>query len=84
MLPGDFPQVNKTYVKPDTMSDDECMPLLTHTGFDQSGNAVIISKWIPTDEDIERIKNGSGIWLIVVGVNLPPVTVQTECPFIDV
>lgn len=82
MLPVEFPEQNFTFTKPADMTDEQCSSLSVWRGKDQAGTPVIISKWQPSYEDIQAINNGEGIYLMITGVGLPPVSLQTESPFI--
>ena len=76
MIPQEFEQQNFTFVKPDSMTDEECSPLIVYKGPDPdgSGTPVIISKWIDPE-------TGTAVFLKVVGYVPPPVYVGTEDPF---
>jgi hypothetical protein len=43
---------------------------------DAEGNNVIRSTWVPTDEERQRIADGSNIELLVWGTGHPPVTMD--------
>ncbi len=81
MLPVEFPEKNFTYIKPNSMTDEECGSLDVWRG-DSQGTPIIISKWMPNKEDIEAINAGSGIWVSVVGQRMPPISLYTEIPFL--
>ena len=71
-----FPEQNTTFTKPHNMTDEECGSLSTYRG-----EGVIISCWQPEPEDIEAIKAGKPVWLVVVGSGQPPVCLTTDHPF---
>ena len=48
------------------------------------GSQGIISKWQPSKEDIEAINRGEGIFLSITGPGMPPVSIFTENPFIQI
>lgn len=81
MLPINFPEANLTFTKPASMTDEECGSLPVFSGQDLDGRPCIISKWQPSKEDIEAINRGEGIYLIISGTGMPPVSLQTEDPF---
>lgn len=81
MLPITFPQQNKVYSKPSSMNDEQCFSLPVFRGKDKNGFPVIISKWMPSKEDIEAINRGEGIYLQIVSNELPPACLYTESPF---
>jgi hypothetical protein len=54
-----FPQSNKTYVKPPSMTDEECYPVSVYEHKDAEGNIEFINTvWQPNKEDIEAINAG--------------------------
>jgi hypothetical protein len=81
MNPGTFEQANKTFVKPDSMTDEECSPLETWIGNDANNFPVIISKWTPTEEERAIIAAGGDVWLHIYGQGMPPVYVGAQNPF---
>lgn len=43
---------------------------------------VVISKWMPTEDDLQKINNGEGIYLVVYsGESSPPVFINAGSPF---
>lgn len=84
MLPTTFPEQNKVYTKPSDMTDEQCGSLSTFEGMDADGFPIIISKWMPSKEDIEAINNGEGIYLQITGRGMPPVCLYTENPFVQI
>lgn len=50
--------------------------LWAYTAEDTHGNEVIVSVWVPTDEEREKIANGWNIKLMVWGKRTPPVAVN--------
>jgi len=82
MLPVEFPEKNFTFTKPKDMTDEECSSLDVFRG-DVGGYPGIISKWMPSKEDIDAINRGDGIWLCITGVGMPPVSLFTENPFVN-
>jgi hypothetical protein len=81
MLPVDFDESNKIFVKPPNMTDEECTDLPTFQGVDTSGFPVIISCWKLSYEDLQEIQKTGKIWLSITGNGMPPVSVFTENPF---
>lgn len=45
-----------------------------------SGNAAnaLVTKWTPTEEDLERLNDGGSVFLHVLGRQHPPVLLSTE------
>lgn len=82
MLPIDFPERNKVFTKPDSMTYEECSDLPAWVGQTPYATPLIISKWKLSKEDIEEINRTSELWLKVVGSVQPPVELSTEYPFV--
>ena len=80
MLPVDFPQSNICFNKPESMTDEQCLPIKVFKG-NRGDMPIIISKWQPNKEDLDALNQGAGLWLEIVGVGLTPVAVYTENPF---
>ena len=77
MTPCDFKEGNKTLYKPESMTDDECKPLLVFTDGKQC-----VSCWKPSFRERMTILFGGSAWLYVLsGVTQPPVYVTAENPF---
>lgn len=77
MRPVDFKGSNKTFVKPKSMTDEECLPLRALVGKDINGGDFIATAWQPNKEDIEAINRGEPIFVHVVGTGLPPMLLYT-------
>lgn len=89
MLPVTFPESNFVYTKPAGWTDEQCSDLPVWKGeapIDEAGTKapMIISKWQPSKEDIEAINRGEGIYLSITGNGMPPVSLFTESPFVQV
>lgn len=55
----DFPQANKQYGKPESMTDEECYPVSAYEHQDEYGNVVYINTvWQPNVDDIKAINEG--------------------------
>lgn len=76
MTPVSFPQKNFTFTKPANMTDEECSSLEVYRG-----DGLIISKWIPSEEDLKNLNEGAAMWLTIAGTGMPPVCLQTTIPF---
>ncbi len=79
MRPTKFPEANSVLQPPKGMNEDQCVPLYAH----RDGRWVI-SRWELSDEDRARIAAGGPIWLLIMGVTMPPAAVSTESPFEEV
>lgn len=77
MTPIAFPEANKVYTKPASMTAEECGELAVY----DTGGA-LISCWQPSDAERAAIAAGSPIWLWVIGGAQPPVAIQTDAPFV--
>jgi hypothetical protein len=76
MKPIDFLHSNAILGAPDGM-ESECIPLHAYDTGDS-----FISCWKLDPDDIEKVKNGEPIWLVVYGRGHPPVFLGTDNPFI--
>jgi len=87
MLPTDFPERNKIYKKPESMTDEECMELPVWQGQtfidDEKKKSVhiIISCWKLSYEDLQEIQRTGHIWLSIYSSGMPVVSLFTEHPF---
>ncbi len=49
-----------------------------------SDGEIVVSKWMPSKEDLVKINNGEGIYLLIVsGHSQPPVNLLVGSPFIS-
>jgi hypothetical protein len=83
MLPTQFPEANFTFLKPEGMTDEECMDLPVWKGSLGVGTPGIISCWKFAKEDLEEINRTGVIYLSIVGSGMPPVSLFTENPWTD-
>lgn len=81
MNPVDFPWSNRTYVKPEGWTDEQCQALQTYQGVNEDGHSLIISCWKPTPEEIADIVAGKPIFLHVLTNVQPPVLLTTKSLF---
>lgn len=90
MHPISFPQQNKTLVKPEEMTEEQCLPLPTHhyeqvIGFDEEHQPIkfpaIISCWKLTPEEHDEIQRTGIVWVNTLGETLAPFSVFTKNPF---
>lgn len=84
MKPIDFPPRNQILGKPEEMTDDQCMPLPIYRGNTTDGMPCLISVWEFTKEEIETIQRTGKMYLHITSVAMPPVSLYTENPFIQV
>lgn len=81
MLAVDFPQSNGVLGDSGNVGERDITALHVFTGLDQHGTPVTLTKWQPNYDDIQAINNGGGIWLMVYGPGMPPISMDTESPF---
>lgn len=76
MQPDQFPEQNFTFVKPDSMTDEECTPLVVYRGPhpNGTGHPAIISRWVDP-------ATGQSVFVHVYGYGLPPMYIGAENPF---
>lgn len=94
MNPIHFPEANIVYTKPEGWTDDQCGSLSVHrmliprepTKGQEEGRVdqVMISCWQPSDEEIEEIKEGKPVYLLITAAGQPPVALMTQNPFANV
>lgn len=60
---------------------ENCVDVHAFKGTYPNGEAVTITCWKPTPEDLVRINLGESVWLHIVGDVMPPAAVMTENPF---
>jgi len=71
MKPTIFPEQNFVL----TAEGCDNLPVFTN-------GEVVISKWIPSEDDLQKINNGEGIYLVVYsGESSPPVFINAGSPF---
>ena len=83
MIAVSFEQENKVLDPPMGFTVDQCEALPVHQGHLQSGLPVVISCWKITKEELEELHKTGRVWLMVLGVAMPPVTLSTEIPFVE-
>lgn len=82
-MPIDFEHANANFHKPKDMTDEQCQTLPAWRGNYPDGQSVIISCWKLSKEDIEEVLKTGVVWLHVVGGITPPVSIDTQNPFIQ-
>jgi hypothetical protein len=53
----------------------QCGDLQIHDGWDDRGNPVMISAWKPTPEELDKLRQGKPVMLMIHGRNHPVVAV---------
>ena len=78
MTPIIFKEGNKTLYKPQSMTDEECSPLLVFTD-----NVQCISCWKPTFSEKMKVLFCGKVWLgVYSGCTQPPVFLTADYPFV--
>jgi hypothetical protein len=68
----DFEGSNADWGKPDSMSDEECMPVSAYNHYTEEGELLsVTTMWMPNKEDLEALNAGRGLMLQVHGVMVP-------------
>lgn len=83
MNPINFEQSNRTYVKPESMTDEQCGSLSVFVGVDTDQFPFILSKWELSDEELDQINETKAVWLNVVSTEMPPVALFVQNPFVS-
>ena len=78
-MPVYFEGCNRRFVKPSSMTDEECTPLDAFVfAVPESDVVVTRTYWMPSKEDIDAINAGRGIALdIYISGGMPPVSLFT-------
>lgn len=71
MIPVDFKERNKVFVKPEGWKDEECGDCYAYVHEDDE-RPFIITAWQPSKEDIEAINSGRPVFLQLCQGILPP------------
>lgn len=80
MNPTDFPEATKTFTKPEGWTDEQCTPLHVHEGMFGTEH-ILLSRWMPTEQEKKDIADGKPVWLTIFGTGHPPVALFTGNPF---
>jgi len=73
----DFPEANKQYGKPLSMTDEECYSVSVLEQKDQQGRITMTTVWMPNKEDIKAINAGRPVILTFTHNVLPPHVLYT-------
>ena len=86
MTPYKFPQADTTFGPPEGMSEGQvatihaCVREIKDGGLD--GTQAVVVAWMPSSDDLDRLKEGAPVYLMCVG-GLVPHSVSTVFPFVD-
>jgi hypothetical protein len=73
MQPIDFPEKNRTFVKPESWTDQDCHPLHVQDVGDR-----LVSCWKPDEAERARLAAGAPVHLTVWGRGHPPVLLEAR------
>lgn len=83
MVPTGFDEENGVLNPPPGMSPDECEALSVWRGPQENGTPVVISCWKPTAEELAEINRTGRVWLLVLGLTMPPIQPTGHYPFLE-
>lgn len=83
MMPVEFPESNAVFGKPDSMTDEQCMPVHGWKGSSADGLPTIITCWTLSKEDLEEIQQTGRIYFGMTGTALVPHFLSVESPFVS-
>lgn len=76
MNPINFPEATVKFNAPVSMSEEQCSSINAYVGTIVDGNCKgmlqIITAWMPTEEEIQSMKDGNPVFISFLGVALPP------------
>lgn len=73
MTPITFPEANQIFKKPESMTDEQCVPLAVHNDGTQ-----IVSCWeMSAEEKLQALFFGR-LWISVIGQSLPPMWMRID------
>lgn len=75
-----FKETNYVYGAGNNPNTDQ-LPVAICTNEHMPNLHFIISKWVPTDEEIQMIVERKEIWLSVMGPSIAPMSIMTQHPF---
>lgn len=73
----EFNGSNITFVKPDSMTDEECSSLPAFKGTTPEGYPIIETHWLPSKEDLDAVNAGRPIVLQLLTPVMLPVAIFT-------
>lgn len=77
MYPVNFEGSNFNLVKPENMTDEQCMGLPAMRGVDSNGFNFILVAFKPNYEDLKALQEGRELYLKVIGNRFAPVALYT-------
>jgi hypothetical protein len=80
-VPASFAESNLVLDSPPGMTPDECEPLSVLRTRTPSGQAVVISCWKLTAEELAEINRTGRVWLGILGHTMPPAWIDGTVPF---
>jgi len=76
MEPINFKEANKNFIKPDSMTDEECGSLPAY-----QDEKYLISCWRPSIKERIKLLFAGKIWAWIYGQNQPPISLGCKSPF---
>lgn len=72
----DFPEASTKFKAPASLSEAQCSTISAYVGTITDGNCrgmlQIITAWMPSEEEIQSMKDGNPVYVSFLGVALPP------------
>ena len=81
MVPTSFDHSNAVLGKPEGWADDECEALSVLRTQTDGGRPVVISCWKLTKDEVDELLRTGRVWLLIMGLTMPPVSLTVERPF---
>lgn len=81
MIATAFAEENAVLDSPKGVDPDDCGPLSVWRGPDEDGDALVVSCWKVTADELEEIKRTGRVWLMVWGRTMVPTAVCGQSPF---
>lgn len=82
MTPVSFPQVNTAFRAPADMEESQVATIPAFKGNAIGGScdgaSIVVTAWLPSRGEIQRIIGGAPIYLTVMGDGLPPHLLSTD------
>jgi len=80
MRARNFDQSN-TIMGPPSDMRDSCTAIPAFRGDHDEDGPVVITRWHPSQEEVEALESGGDLYLTVYGKGMPPVHLGTADPF---
>jgi len=88
MTPFAFPECNVKLVAPAGYDESQVQTIDGFigpiVGGELDGQEISVVAWKPDESELEDLKNGNPIYLVVFGRSLPPHTLKTQMQFTNI